>query len=146
MSKRLQGSAKGAGSKRKTTTTTVAGTGSKPRAGFLSLEQSMSDPLLQLHRDSQFVCIRDKYPKSRVHLLLVPLPAATAGVRLLKVEQLLELPEPLDFLQRCRDVADDIVASKVCGGSKDDAYPKASDLIVGGQSTFLNFCAQRGLG
>lgn len=135
MSKRLQGSAKGA-SKRKTTKTKVAGAASKPRAaggGFLSLEQSMSDPLLQLYRDSQFVCIRDKYPKSRVHLLLIPLPAATAGVRLLKVEQLLELSAPLDFLQRCRDVADDIVASKVCDKSKSDAYPKASDLIIGGE-------------
>lgn len=113
--------------------------------GFLSLEQSMSDPLLQVYRDSEFVCIRDKYPKSRVHLLLIPLLAATSGTRLLKVEQLLDLPEPVDFLERCRDVANDVVASKVCPcKAEDDVYPKASDLIIGEQKLFLALISERG--
>ena len=53
------------------------------KGSFLSLEASMNDVTLQVFKNDAFVCIRDKYPKAKTHLLLIPLLAK----KLVKVEQ-----------------------------------------------------------
>lgn len=74
---------------------------------FLSLEPSMNDKTLQVYKDEEFVCIRDKYPKSRCHLLLIPYPIK--GTKLLKVEDLIRLPNSIDFLKEMKSLAHKIV-------------------------------------
>jgi aprataxin len=64
---------------------------------FLSLKYSMEDRSLQVYKDNKFVCIRDKYPKARCHLLLIPI-----GIQLLKVQDLLKIPNCLDFLNEIK--------------------------------------------
>jgi aprataxin len=39
---------------------------------YMSLEPSLNDKSLQVHKDAELVCIRDKYPKAKCHYLLVP--------------------------------------------------------------------------
>jgi aprataxin len=56
----------------KTLTTSKNNNKSKP-AFFLSLEESMRDESVQVFRNERFVCIKDKFPKSNYHLLLIPL-------------------------------------------------------------------------
>ena len=141
MAKRLQSSAKSfsifeAAKNDKSQTAAVAkktaSAAPKKASGFgafLSLEPSMKDPALQVHNDPEFVCIRDKYPKSRLHLLLIPLPSASDGIKLLKVEQLLELADPVGFLKKCRDMANDIIATKVL--TSQTKYPSKTDLMIG---------------
>jgi aprataxin len=76
---------------------------------FLSLEQSMNDITLQVYRNDEFVCIKDKYPKARVHLLLIPLLASTSGTKLLKLEQLIRLPKPIEFLKLIQEISTKII-------------------------------------
>ena len=97
--------------------------------GFLSLEQSMNDKTLQVYKDKEFVCIRDKYPKSRVHLLLIPLPAASNDVKLTKVEQLIQLPKSIEFLKKCQEICEKIITTSIC--DKPGKFPTAEDLMIG---------------
>ena len=84
------------------------------KGNFLSLEQSMNDPLMQVFKNERFVCIRDKFPKSRVHLLLIPL-----GLKLLKVEQVIQLPNRLEFLRDMKKTAGQIFENFVKNDFKD---------------------------
>ncbi len=78
---------------------------------FLSLEASMNDKTLEVFRNSEFVCIRDKFPKSRIHLLLIPLPVD--GKKLLKVEQLIQLPDPIRILSQMQTVASQVITENL---------------------------------
>lgn len=84
---------------------------------FLSLDASLKDPTLQVFKNDRFVCIRDKYPKSRFHLLLVPLPVVSGGVKLLNVQDLIRLADVQDVLKEMRRLADEIV-QKYCPTSE----------------------------
>ena len=76
---------------------------------FLSLEQSMNDRTLQVYKDDTFVVIRDKYPKAKCHMLLIPL--LINGVKLIKLEDLIRLPNSIQFLKQMkRLVSDKILA------------------------------------
>lgn len=83
---------------------------------FLSLESSMNDTKLQIYKDDKFVCIRDKYPKSMVHFLLIPL--AIKGVKLTKVQDVLKLSNCLEFLGQMRKLADSIIDQHVSNDLK----------------------------
>ena len=74
---------------------------------FLSLEQSMNDKTLQVYKDDAFVCIRDKFPKAKCHLLLIPLPVN--GVKLIKLEDVIRSPNAIEFLKQMRQ----LVAEKI---------------------------------
>ena len=45
--------------------------GKKPKN--LSLEISMNNNLMQIFKDDEFVCIRDKFPKAKFHALIIPI-------------------------------------------------------------------------
>lgn len=91
----------------KKTSNTSKSNESKAKPGFLSLEASMNDKKLQVFKNEKFVCIRDKYPKSKIHLLLIPLLEA----KLHKVEQIIQLPNAIEFLKELRTTANHIIAS-----------------------------------
>lgn len=103
--------------------------------GFLSLEQSMNDKTLQVYKNDEFVCIRDKYPKSRIHLLLIPLPEASNGIKLTKVEQVLQMPTAIQFLKNIRDLALEIIKSSVIKSK--ETYPQLNDIKIGKQISQL---------
>lgn len=84
---------------------------------FLSLEASMNDKTLEVYRSDTFVCIRDKFPKSRIHLLLIPLPVG--GKKLLKVEQVIQLDKPVQFLTEMKALATQIITERVLKASAD---------------------------
>ena len=105
--KRLQTPAKTSQEKKSSSSSKPDKTG-KPFAKFLSLEQSMNDPALQVFKDKDFVCIRDKFPKARVHLLLIPL-VLQAGAKLTKVEQLIRLPNSSELLKQMKKVANQVI-------------------------------------
>ena len=71
---------------------------------FLSLKDSMNDKTLQVMKNERFICIRDKYPKSRIHLLLIPL-----GVQLLKVQDIIKLPNAIEILKEMKQLTGKIV-------------------------------------
>lgn len=75
----------------------------KTHAPFLSLTQSMNDTTLQVYKDEKFVIIRDKYPKSKCHLLLIPL-APNETTKLVKVEDVIRLPHAINFLKEIKDL------------------------------------------
>ena len=104
-------------STKKTTATKAksASSGSK-FTPFLSLKDSINDKTLQVYKDDRFVCIRDKYPKARVHLLLIPI-----GIQLLKVQDLIKLPNSLEFLKEMRQLANKIVEEKFPSDCKSKA-------------------------
>jgi aprataxin len=83
----------------------TAGTSSTSKFSFLSLKDSMNDKTLQVFKSDRFVCIRDKYPKARFHMLLIP----TIGVQLMKVQDLIKLPDSLDFLKEIKTLAEKII-------------------------------------
>ena len=101
----------------------------KANSHFLSLEESMKDKSLQVYKDDRFVCIRDKYPKARIHLLLIPLEAATPGVKLAKVEQVVRLPNVQEFLQTLSEISTKIIDQFICKST--DSFPHKKDLICG---------------
>jgi len=84
---------------------------------FLSLEASMNDKTLEVFRSDTFVCIRDKFPKSRIHLLLIPLPVG--GKKLLKVEHIIQLDKPVQFLAEMKALATQIITERVLKASAD---------------------------
>jgi aprataxin len=88
-------------------------TAKKTFSPFLSLDASMKDKTLQVFKSDRFVCIRDKYPKARVHLLLIPLVSISNGVKLLKVQDLLKLKDSLDILKEMKQLARKIVDEHV---------------------------------
>ena len=94
-------------------------TGNDVKSSFLSLESSMNDKTLQVFKNDSFVCIRDKYPKSKIHLLLIPL----LSKRMTKVENLIQIPNSIDFLHQIRNTTNEII------NSSDNL--KNSKLIIG---------------
>lgn len=99
MSKRLQKTTPGSKSG-----SASAVANSRKFTPFLSLESSLNDPTLQVFKNDRFVCIRDKYPKARFHLLLVP-----RDVKLNKVEDLIRLDDAVKYLKDMRQLAKEIV-------------------------------------
>lgn len=94
----------------------VTSTSSKPKFGggsFLSLDATLNDPSAQVFKNDRFVCIRDKYPKSRFHLLLVPLTTVSKGAKLLKVQDLIKLDDSRQVLREMKQLSEEIV-SKHC--------------------------------
>ncbi len=75
------------------------------KGSFLSLEASMNDVSLRVFKNDAFVCIRDKYPKANTHLLLIPL----LPKKLFKVEQVIQMPNAIEFLKSFRTTADEII-------------------------------------
>lgn len=73
---------------------------------FLSLESSLNDPTMQVFKNDQFVCIRDKYPKARFHMLLVP---RGGPIKLTSVEDVIRLSNAVSFLKQMRQLAHEIV-------------------------------------
>ena len=56
-------------------------------------------------RNDEFVILHDKYPKSNLHLLVIP--------RKLSIERINDLePEHVDFLQRMKAYTEKVVADK----------------------------------
>ena len=104
--------------------------------GFLSLEQSMNDKTLQVFKNNDYVCIRDKYPKSRVHLLLIPLPNVSDGIKLTKVEQVIAMPKAITFLKNMQDLASEIIKSSVI--KPNESYPQSSDIRIGNRIVKTN--------
>lgn len=78
---------------------------SRKFTSFLSLESSLNDPTMQVFKNDRFVCIRDKYPKARFHLLLVP-----RGLKLTKVQDVIRMDNAVSFLKDMRQLAHEIVA------------------------------------
>lgn len=90
--------------KNKTTVSKPATKTSTFKSSFLSLEQSMNDTTVQVFKNDKFLCIKDKFPKSTIHLLLIPI-----APKLLKVEQLIQLPNSVTFLRQFKETADEII-------------------------------------
>jgi aprataxin len=84
------------------TATTTTSSSAKP-GSFLSLTQSMNDASVRVYKDDKFVIIRDKYPKSKCHLLLIPLQTSDV-TKLLKVEDLIRLPQALSLLKEIKEL------------------------------------------
>jgi aprataxin len=81
-------------------------------SNFLSLEASINDKTMQVYKDDDLVCIRDKYPKARFHLLLIPLITDDNKKKFTKVEQLITvLPRPIEFLKKMLNISNKIVSN-----------------------------------
>lgn len=96
----------------KSSKTKLTGSSKTKFSSFLNLETTLNDPNAQVFKNDRFVCIRDKYPKSRFHLLLVPLATVSHGLKLLKVQDLIRLNDSLNVLREMRQLANDIVEKK----------------------------------
>lgn len=86
-----------------------------PSAPFLSLESSMKDPTVQVFKNERYVCIKDKYPKAKVHLLLIPFAnviSNEATKNLLKVQDLIKLPNAVDILKEMKSLTENIIQEK----------------------------------
>jgi len=77
----------------------------------------MNDKTLEVFCSDTFVCIRDKFPKSRIHLLLIPLPVGSK--KLLKVEHIIQLDKPVQFLAEMKALATQIITDRVLKASAD---------------------------
>jgi aprataxin len=76
---------------------------SKPPS-FLSLESVINDPKSQIFKDDICICIKDKYPKSKQHFLLIPINHFT---------QLSDLNKShLNILEHMKGVAKDLIMNK----------------------------------
>jgi aprataxin len=75
------------------------------RPNFLSLESSLNDKDLQVHNDNKFICIKDKYPKSKCHYLLVPIEKKFKGLNEFHKAD-------LELLENLRDLSDMLIKTK----------------------------------
>ena len=64
----------------------------------LSLEESMNNKMMEIFKDNEFICIKDKYPKALFHALIIPI--SDDHRLLLSVAQILALNNCLTFLRR----------------------------------------------
>lgn len=80
---------------------------SKKTASFLSLESSMKDHKLQVFKNDRFVCIKDKYPKSKAHFLLIP--HGDAFPKLIKLADLINLSQCIDILTELKSLSNKII-------------------------------------
>ncbi len=74
----------------------------------LSLENSMNDELMQLYKDEEVVCIRDKFPKARFHALLIPISSSEEN-NFIDLEQVLKSPDCYNFFIKLKRVTLEII-------------------------------------
>jgi aprataxin len=67
----------------------------------LSLENSMNDELMQLFKDEEVVCIRDKFPKAIFHALLIPISSSEEN-NFMNLEQVLKSPDCFNFFMKLK--------------------------------------------
>ncbi|CAF1040094.1 unnamed protein product [Brachionus calyciflorus] len=82
----------------------------KKFTSFLSLESSMKDEKIQVFKNEKFVCIKDKYPKAKIHFLLIP--HGDTFPKLLKVADIIKLPKSVEILKEMKDISDKIINDK----------------------------------
>jgi aprataxin len=74
----------------------------------LSLEISMNDESMQLYKDEEVVCIRDKYPKAKFHALLIPISSSEEN-NFIDLEQVLKSPDCYNFFIKLKRVTLEII-------------------------------------
>lgn len=79
----------------------------KRPGSFLSLESSMKDQKLQVFKNDRFVCIKDKYPKSKAHFLLIP--NGETFPKLIKLADLINLSHSIDVLTELKSLSKKII-------------------------------------
>ncbi|RNA08194.1 aprataxin isoform X2 [Brachionus plicatilis] len=80
----------------------------KKSAPFLSLESSMKDEKLQVFKNDRFICIQDKYPKAKVHFLLIP--HGNELPKMIRVADLIKSNQCLDLLKEIKSLSEKIIA------------------------------------
>ena len=75
----------------------------------LSLEISMNNNLMQIFKDDEFVCIRDKFPKAKFHALIIPI-SNEENDEFLNLEQVLESSNCFHFFKKLKEFTLKIVA------------------------------------
>lgn len=83
----------------------------KKFGSFLSLEASMNDEKIQVYKNEKYICIKDKYPKAKVHFLLIP--HGDKMPKLLRLADLISLPKSVDILKEMKFLSDQLIEKNV---------------------------------